>query len=79
MTTTTKLTGQGGPGRGQGRHPKTGKGGTNRPRITFRFTPWLADWLKTQENMTEAIEQALIGFYGLKPPESNLKELKTND
>lgn len=58
-----------GPGKTIGRPPKDPAQGKRRRR-SYRFTPWLADWLDSRlGDETELVEQAIINYYRLSPPE----------
>jgi len=62
-----KLTGQGGPGRGQGRKEVTPA--LKKISRGVRLSAWVWVWLKTQEQSEGALlEEALISRHELKPP-----------
>lgn len=62
MTDKSKLTGQGGPGRGQGRPKGSPNKKPTRVRMSFRLSPRLAAWLKgfASGKRTEIVEEALF-------------------
>ncbi|MBI5591979.1 MAG: hypothetical protein HY881_16045 [Deltaproteobacteria bacterium] len=37
-------------------------------RPGYRVPAWVADWMKDRGDIGKVIEQAVVGFYGLKPP-----------
>lgn len=61
---TTKPTGRGGPGRGQGRKPlPTGK---KRQPISLKINPDVLAWLRNQgEPVSALIEKAVVEHYGI--------------
>lgn len=60
---------KGGKRPGAGRKTNASKGLETRKMKSVRLAPWLITWLDQQPNQTAAIEEALIGFYGLQRPE----------
>jgi len=38
-------------------------------RPGYRVPAWVADWMKGQGDIGRVIEDAVVGFYGLTPPE----------
>lgn len=62
MTDKPKLTGQGGPGRGQGRPKGSPNNKPRRVRMSFRLSPVVANWLKgfAAGKRTEIVEEALF-------------------
>lgn len=65
MNDKPKLTGRGGPGRGQGRTKGKGNKGPTRIMISIRIPPELVEKLKLEEDSTALIEQLLRKHYGL--------------
>jgi hypothetical protein len=62
---TTKPTGRGGAGRGQGRKPSSPSGLT-RERFEFKIDPVVLRWLRERKEPAGAlIEKAVIAHYGL--------------
>jgi ribosomal protein L15 len=61
-----KLTGQGGPGRGQGRRPGVGnKGRTPRRMVSFKSPVEIIDRLRQEKNYTALIVRLLKEHYGM--------------
>ena len=64
--TKTKLTGRGGPGRGQGRKA-TSPSGLARSRFELKIDPVALQWLRDHEKpVCELIEKAVIEYYGIE-------------
>lgn len=65
-----KLTGRGGPGRGQGRKPLGLHDYERRVIKTILMPPWIWDALRSLPGWSEGrkVEKALVDQYGLKPP-----------
>lgn len=58
-----KLTGRGGPGRGQGRKKGTGNKGPVRPMISLRLPPEIIEKLRGEKDYTALIEKLLREYY----------------
>jgi len=65
---TDRKSGRGGSRAGAGR-PAVKTKIKRVPLSGARIPGWLMDWLKAEGDMGHMIEVALIGYYGLKPPE----------
>ena len=57
---------KGGARKGAGRPKGTTR--SNTKMVSVRLPIWLADWLKEHGQQAQAIKEALIEYYKLRPP-----------